>query len=113
MTNCTPRRAESDALCTPPACALLARHQLDLEQARPEFAGDKQPIPRRIVSNAVQDSLTREWRCGGDLSRLQQILEVDPSDNIAVGRRNSRDPVRVPDVRKDLALYVLEFVEIP
>jgi hypothetical protein len=62
---------------------------------RPKFAGHKQALPARIVRNAIQDGFRI-----ASIRRTQQPVNINPSHNGAILRRNPRDPIAVPYVRK-------------
>jgi hypothetical protein len=71
------------------------RNDFDFENVRPKFAGHKQALPARIVRNAIQDGFRI-----ASIRRTQQPVNINPSHNGAILRRNPRDPIAVPYVRK-------------
>src|SRR3954454_12908577 len=82
------------------------RNDLNLEQLRPQLAGDEQAIVRGVIRNAVQHRSRRA------LFLLRKDAgEIDPPQHFAGGRGDARDSIRMPDIRVDLALYVLQLVE--
>src|SRR5690349_6422099 len=79
----------------------------DLEKFRPELAGHEEAVARFVVRDAVEDGLVIRH-----VARLEQAREVNPALHIARLRVDARDAVLVPDVRVNLALHVLELVQL-
>jgi hypothetical protein len=60
----------------------------------------------RVVGDAVQYRFVVDPSVCG-----HQAGEVDPAEDVSIPWRNSRDPIRVPDVRVDLTFDKLELIE--
>src|SRR5579863_6568451 len=105
----TPDGLEEANLPTLPDGNRAARfgNHLDLEQLRPQLAGDEQAAAGRVPRDSVENGFR-----AGVFARRKQALEIDPAQDPAGAGRNTRDPVGVPDVGVHLTLDVLEFVEI-
>src|SRR4030095_901974 len=92
------------ALKTPPplpAPPALSARQPDLEQLRPELAGDEQPIALRIVGDAVEHAVGRTF------AGCEQPAQVDVPQDTAGRWRYARDVIGGPDVGEHLTFDVL------
>src|SRR5262245_36518505 len=83
----TPGRAEGSRPC-----------DLDLVKLRPILARDEQALRGGVVRDAVQDRLA-----AARALRIERA-QVDEAEHLAVGWRDARDAIVVPDVRPDLAI---------
>src|SRR3954452_16797374 len=79
----------------------------NLEELRPQFAGDEEAAVVGVPGDAVEDG----FRSGAVGSR-QQAGEVDPAEDFARSRRDAGDAVGVPDIGVDLAVDVLDLVDV-
>jgi hypothetical protein len=61
----------------------------------------------RIIRDAVENRLGVN-----SLGGRQKSSEINPGDHMTILRRNSRDPVRVPDIGVNFAFDKFEFVEL-
>ena len=79
---------------------------LDFVKLRPVLARDEQPLGSRVVGDAVQHrfAVARALRI--------QRAQVDEPEHLASRRRDARDAIVVPNVRPDLAVDVLELVQL-
>src|SRR5262245_9254585 len=84
----------------------LLLDEADLEDLRPPLARDEQAVAGSVVRDAVEDvgACALGWR--------EQPPEVDVAGHLAAVGRNTGHVLRHPDVREDLALHVLELVEL-
>src|SRR5262245_4762086 len=78
----------------------------NLEQRRPQLAGDEEAVPDWIVSDAVQDGIGELRRHGGEPG------EIDPADYAPGGRFDHGNAIGKPDVGVDQAVHELELVQV-
>ncbi len=71
----------------------FSRDGFDLEQLRPELSRNEKAVGRRVVSDAVQDSLGIK-----PVSRRHQTTQINPTKHSPRLRRSPRNSVRMPDV---------------
>jgi hypothetical protein len=83
------------------------RNHLDLKKLGPKFAGDEEPVVRRVVGDAVQYRFLV-----GDLAGPKQAGEIDPAQHAARLGRDAHDAVGVPHIGVDLAVNVFELVQL-
>src|SRR5215831_95352 len=81
-------------------------NDLNLKNTRPQFAGDKQALLRRIISDAVQHRALLQFVHGAE-----KAGQVDPPNHFAGLRRDPRDTIRLPYVGQNLSFEKLELVE--
>ena len=87
-------------------CRRRIRHELDLEDARPQLAGERQMPGGRKVRDSIQN--VRGLR----LPRREQAGSVNPSGHFAGARIDACDVVVLPDVGVDDALHAFQFIEV-
>ena len=85
----------------------MFRNEADLEDTRPQFAGDKQTLSIRIVGNSVQHRARFHV-----INRAQKAFEINPANNPTTLRRDPGDSISLPHVGENLALHELEFVQL-
>jgi uncharacterized membrane protein len=79
----------------------------DLEQLRPEFAGDEEAVTVGVVGDAVQDGAFAM-----EFALVNDALQIDSSQDLPGVRRNAHNVVRLSDVGVDFTLYPFELIEI-
>ncbi len=77
----------------------LKRNALNprLEKVRPVLASNKKPVPRRIISDAIEHRLRLR------LLLLSDRRKINPGPHLPRPRINPRNSIRVPHVRIDVA----------
>src|SRR6187431_1002924 len=89
----------------PGTTANAPAYDLDLEDARPQLAGDEEAIAFGVVGDAVEhvDACL--------FARIEQAVQIDPGSDPAGRGGDDRDALALPDVREDLTFHVFELVE--
>ena len=80
----------------------MLRNESDIEDARPQFASDKQPLSIRIVGDSVQHGARFEV-----IDRAQKALQINPADHLTALRRDPGDSISLPHVGENLSIYEL------
>ena len=81
-------------------------HHFNLDQDRPQFAGDPEPLVFSIISDAVKHIGAMH-----NAGLFLQSGQFDPTHDPAIGRRNAGDEACLPDVSIDFALHQFQLVE--
>src|SRR5260370_38603187 len=88
------------------SCGALTGH-FDFKHGRPLLSRNKKVIILDVVRYTVEHRFVID-----PLVSRKQPSKVDPRDHMPVFRRYTRNPIGVPDVSVDIALDILEFVEL-
>ena len=81
--------------------------ELNFEEIWPELPCHKESFLTGIVGNAVQNGVG-----GAAIQGAQDAREINPGGDLAGSRRDTRDPIGLPDIGENFSSDKFEFVQL-